>query len=107
LSAELNVMRPEMFLTGLESVSYNINRQQHDLKLFEFGKTYSKNDRQYGEVNHLSLYITGNKSSHRWNSPLVAVDFFYLKAYIESIFARLGIDINSENFSSDKLNDKI
>lgn len=106
LSAELNVMRPEMFLTGLESVSYNINRQQHDLKLFEFGKTYSKNDRQYREVNHLSFYITGNKSSHRWNSPLVAADFFYLKAYVENIFARLGIDINSENFSSDKLNDK-
>jgi phenylalanyl-tRNA synthetase beta chain len=45
LSTELNVMRPEMFLTGLESVSYNMNRQQHDLKLFESGKTYSRTEK--------------------------------------------------------------
>jgi phenylalanyl-tRNA synthetase beta chain len=107
LSAELNVMRTEMFLTGLESVSYNINRQQHDLKFFEFGKTYSKNERDYCEANHLAIYLTGDKTPHRWNSAPVAVDFFYLKAFVENIFTRLGIDISSEKISSEKISDKI
>jgi phenylalanyl-tRNA synthetase beta chain len=107
LSAELNVMRTEMFLTGLESVGYNINRQQYDLRFFEFGKTYSKNEKDYCEASHLAMYLTGNKTPHRWNSTPVPVDFFHLKAFVENIFTRLGIDINSENFSSEKTDDKI
>ena len=107
LSAELNVMRTEMFLTGLESVGYNLNRQQHDLKLFEFGKTYSKNEKNYCEANHLVIYLTGNKTAHRWNSVPAPVDFFHLKAFMENIFTRLGVDINSEKFASEKISDKI
>jgi len=106
LSAELNVMRTEMFLTGLESVSYNMNRQQHDLKLFEYGKTYSKNEGRYQETNHLVLYLAGNKNLHRWNSAPAAVDFFYLKSFAENIFSRLGVDIHSEKFSSETFSDK-
>ena len=40
LSEGLNVMRPSMLPTGLECVSYNLNRKNNDLLLFEFGKTY-------------------------------------------------------------------
>jgi phenylalanyl-tRNA synthetase beta chain len=107
LSAELNVMRPAMFLTGLESINYNLNRQQQDLKFFEFGKTYSKKDGSYLEANHLALYITGNKNLHRWNSAPAAADFFYLKAYTENIFTRLGIDSYSEKITAENLDDKI
>jgi phenylalanyl-tRNA synthetase beta chain len=42
LSNDLNVMRNTMLFGGLESLAYNINRKQADLKLFEFGKTYEK-----------------------------------------------------------------
>ena len=41
LSAELNMMRPAMMETGLESIAYNLNRRNNDLQFFEFGKTYS------------------------------------------------------------------
>src|SRR5262249_32613091 len=107
LSAELNVMRTEMFLTGLESVSYNINRQQDDLKLFESGKTYSKSNGRYSEVNHLAIYLIGNKTPNRWNSAPAAEDFFHLKAFVENIFFRLGVDVHSENFSSETFSDKV
>ena len=40
LSAVHNMMRPSMLETGLESVAYNLNRKNNDLKFFEFGKTY-------------------------------------------------------------------
>jgi phenylalanyl-tRNA synthetase beta chain len=40
LSNDLSVMRQSMLFSALEAVSYNINRRNSDLKLFEFGKTY-------------------------------------------------------------------
>jgi phenylalanyl-tRNA synthetase beta chain len=42
LSAELDVLRPSMVETGLEAISYNINRRNTNLQFFEFGKTYTK-----------------------------------------------------------------
>ena len=44
LSSDLNVMRHNLLFGGLESLAYNINRKQADLKLFEFGKSYEKTD---------------------------------------------------------------
>ena len=40
LSEEQGVLRQTLLFTGLEACSYNINRKQKDLKLYEFGKTY-------------------------------------------------------------------
>ena len=40
LSSELSVMRQSMLYSGLEAISYNINRKISDLKLFEFGKSF-------------------------------------------------------------------
>jgi len=47
LSQDLNVLRTEMLNSGLEVVSYNRNRKNSDLRLFEFGKTYIKKDDSY------------------------------------------------------------
>ncbi|MCW3116659.1 MAG: phenylalanine--tRNA ligase subunit beta, partial [Chitinophagaceae bacterium] len=41
LSAELNIMRPSMLETGLESIAHNLNRKNNHLRFFEFGKTYT------------------------------------------------------------------
>ena len=40
ISADLDIMRPEMLETGLEILAYNINRKNSNLNFFEFGKTY-------------------------------------------------------------------
>ncbi|HBS53260.1 MAG TPA: phenylalanine--tRNA ligase subunit beta, partial [Flavobacterium sp.] len=39
LSSDLATMRQSLLFSGLEAISYNINRKNTDLKLFEFGKT--------------------------------------------------------------------
>ena len=39
LSSDLNAMRQSLLFGGLESIAYNINRKNENLKLFEFGKT--------------------------------------------------------------------
>ncbi len=46
LSIDMDVMRMELTNSALESVAYNVNRKNTDLKFFEFGKTYTKKRRQ-------------------------------------------------------------
>ena len=91
LSTDLSIMRQSLIFSGLETLAFNINRQQSDLKLFEFGKTYHNFDDQNEEFNHLSILTTGNKTEKRWNSKKTEVGYFYLKGLVTGIFDRLGI----------------
>lgn len=91
LSKDLSVMRQSLIFSGLESIAFNINRQLTDLKLFEFGKTYHNSEAHKEELNHLSIFVTGNKSEKHWNTTETAVDYFYLKGLVTSLFERLGI----------------
>jgi len=90
LSNDLATMRQSLLFSGLEALSYNINRKQNNLKFFEFGKTYHDFDSGYTENKHLTVLITGNRTSDTWNNSNKTSDFFYLKGIIESIFSRLG-----------------
>ena len=91
LSQDLAVMRQSMLFSGLESLAYNINRKNEDLKFFEFGKTYHKFDKSYEEPKHLAIFITGKKQSESWTNQVKKSDFFYIKGVVESILERLGI----------------
>lgn len=102
LSSDLNAMRQTLLFGGLESISYNINRKNASLRLFEFGKAYtfhqkegSNHLKQYQEEDKLALFITGNKTTQSWNSREEKTDFFNIKAYSEMILVRLGFKIDS------------
>ncbi len=91
LSADLSTMRQSLLFSGLEAVSYNINRKNADLKLFEFGKTYHKYLAGYEEKKHLSLFLTGNRNAESWTAAQKPSDFFLFKGYVEGILSRLGL----------------
>ncbi|MBO9571854.1 MAG: phenylalanine--tRNA ligase subunit beta, partial [Chitinophagaceae bacterium] len=109
LSAVHNIMRPSMLETGLESVAYNINRKNNDIRFFEFGKTYhSQGTGKYTEEDHLCLYITGNKSAASWNGKAVKTDIYYLKGIADTILQLLGVNNRSwENITTGKLNNSL
>lgn len=92
LSRDLSAMRQSMLFSGLEAVSYNINRKMSNLRLFEFGKTYRKMPSGSEEQKHLTLFVTGNRSNENWTTPSKATDFFYFAGYVSTILTRLGID---------------
>ncbi|MEI9956463.1 MAG: phenylalanine--tRNA ligase subunit beta [Ferruginibacter sp.] len=95
LSEELNVMRPSMLETGLETIAHNLNRRNSNIRFFEFGKTYGTDGvGSYAENNHLSLFTTGNKVEAGWNSKPQKTDFYFLKAAVEKIIALSGLTIN-------------
>ncbi len=92
LSADLAVMRQSLLFSGLEAVSFNINRRNLDLRLFEFGKTYHKVEGGHDEIKHLTLIETGNRFDESWTVPSAKSDFFLFKGYVESVLSRLGIE---------------
>lgn len=65
-SEELTIMKTSPVYTALESVAYNINRRNPNLKFFEFGRSYKKDDKDYNETEWLSFYMTGNTSEANW-----------------------------------------
>ncbi|RYZ76120.1 MAG: phenylalanine--tRNA ligase subunit beta, partial [Proteobacteria bacterium] len=91
LSNDLSAMRQSMLFSGLEAVSYNINRRNSDLRLFEFGKTYHKMPSGYEEKKHLTLFVSGNRKAETWTSGIEKSSFFVFKSYVNGIFARLGV----------------
>jgi len=92
LSNDLSVMRQSMLFSGLEAITYNINRRSSDLKLFEFGKTYHKLSSEHNEKKYLTLFTTGNRIAESWSNPQKPSDFFLFKGYVNSVLERLGID---------------
>ena len=92
LSNDLSTMRQSLLFSALEAVSYNINRRNSDLKLFEFGKSYHKLDEGFVENKHLSLTVSGNRNAESWTNPQAKSDFFLFKSYVTSILSRLGIE---------------
>lgn len=91
LSIDLATMRQSLLFSGLEAVSYNINRKNSDLKLFEFGKTYHNYLSGYEEKKHLTLFLSGNSNQENWTSAQKPSDFFLFKGYATGILSRLGI----------------
>jgi phenylalanyl-tRNA synthetase beta chain len=92
LSNDLATMRQSLLFSGLEAVSYNINRKNSDLKLFEYGKTYHKYLSGFEEQKHLTLFQTGNRNRESWTNAQKPSNFFLFKGYVEAVLARLGID---------------
>lgn len=92
LSNDLSVMRQSLLFSGLEAVSYNSNRRNSDLKLFEFGKTYRKLDLEYEEQKHFTLIVSGNRVKENWTTPQKPTDFFLFKGYVNAVLSRLGIE---------------
>src|SRR5882757_295200 len=77
LSAELNVMRPSLLETGLESVAHNLNRKNNNLRFFEFGKSYHTSGvGQYTEEPRLALFVTGQLRDDGWKSKGPQSDFY-------------------------------
>lgn len=106
LSEGLNVMRPTMLPTGLECISYNLNRKNNNLLFFEFGKTYYVVKSKYQEEQNLALYFTGNKNELNWNSAPKKTDIYFVKGICETIFSLMGLkNYQIESVAAESLNE--
>ncbi len=91
----LDIMRPDMLFSGLEAILHNQNRQQSNIKLFEFGKTYRYDEQgEIDEQSRLSVLLAGDRYEESWLNPGEErhSDFYTLKAFVEHLLRKSGID---------------
>ena len=108
LSNDLSVMRQTLLFGGLESIERNRNRKNSDLRFYEFGNCYlfsadKGEDKKkilagYSEASHIALWICGKRNRKNWAVPETDSSVFEMKAQIENILNRIGINLNQTFF---------
>ncbi len=101
LSSDLDSLRQTLLFSGLETIKFNQNYKNFDLKLFEFGNSYffdkENNSKEfiknYFEKQNLSIFLSGKIDSNSWQEKEKNTNFFHLKNYICNIFQILKIDV--------------
>ena len=113
LSKDLNVMRQSLLFGGLEVIAYNVNRKENNLRLFEFGNVYHKKKdydpargvKNYHEEKHLLIIASGSRNEETWNSKPQKIGFYDVKAWVEALITRIGLDRNRISLEEPSLGD--
>ena len=89
ISSDLSVMRTSLIPGLIQSAAYNANRQHDRIRLFEIGMVFRpENTESKTESLEQSRYIggivAGQRSPSHWDHQDQKVDFFDLKAIVES-----------------------
>ena len=103
LSADLNVMRQTLLFGGLQTIAHNINHKQRNLRFFEFGNCYARRAegqsaeadtplKGFEEEHRLGLWLSGTRTENSWLHADEQTSVYELKAYVENILRRLGVD---------------
>lgn len=103
LSADLNVMRQTLLFGGLQTIAHNINHKQRNLHFFEFGNCYTRRAegqsaeadtplKGFEEEHRLGLWLSGTRTENSWLHADEQTSVYELKAYVENILRRLGVD---------------
>ena len=109
LSADLNCMRQTLLFGGLESIEHNMKRKNGNVRFYEFGNCYDynidnkKEDEtlaQFSEDYRLGIWVAGNRVENNWAHPDEKSSVYELKAYVENILARLGVDMKRVIFGN-------
>lgn len=87
----LNIMRPDMLHPALNTIVHNHNRNQKNLKLFEFGRTYLLKDQKIVEREHLSIALSGFFSEGNWRKARHKADYYDLLEIVECVLQNLGV----------------
>ena len=93
LTDEREVFRTHILYSLLEAASYNVNRQNKDLALFETSNMISLSSRS----EHLAVVLVGNELS-RDLMRKEPYDFYHMKGIVENIFELLGIEPSRYRF---------
>ncbi len=104
LSGDLNVMRQTLLFNALEAVELNVNHRNPNLKIYEMGNCYyfdseaATEDNKlapYSEVSRLAIAVSGAEQTLSWNREARPSTLFTLRAAVEKLLARFGINIYS------------
>lgn len=109
LSADLNCMRQTLLFGGLESIEHNSKRKNGNIRFYEFGNcyTYTQENKKEGETlaqfdedYRLGLWLCGYRVENNWAHANESSSVYELKAYVENILVRLGVNVKKLIFGN-------
>lgn len=92
ISADMAVMRTSLLTGLLNTVKYNLNRQQSRVRLFESGLRFVTDGDQLSQQKMLAGAITGTRAREGWADPATDVDFYDIKGDVEAILNLCGTE---------------
>lgn len=101
ITADMTVMRTNLWPGLINTLLYNKSRQQHRIRLFELGTTFNSQEAKLIQQPKLAGLISGLAAPEQWGIPTRKADFFDLKGDLESIL-KLLIDSNEIIFKQDQ-----
>lgn len=87
LSSEMAVMRTTLWCGLIQAALYNMNRQQHRIRLFESGLRFIYRDGELKQEKMLAGLALGKVNAEQWGVSERKLDFFDIKADLEALFA--------------------
>ena len=90
LSEEMSVLATSLAHPLLSVISWNKNRKEEDLRIFELGKVYIAKENELPEERlHLCLALSGKGEPIHWGMEDAEVDLYDLKGVLESLVDNL------------------
>ncbi len=96
ISADMGVMRTNLWAGLLDSLQYNLNRQQNRLCLFECGLKFLRQDNEIKQKLVIAGVLNGDVYPEQWAVSNRKVDFFDTKGHVEAL---LGLTGKSSEFT--------
>ncbi len=92
LSADLGVMRTALLPGLVQALRHNLARQQIRVRLFELGRVFGlpEGGASPDETPRIAAACSGNADAEQWGAAARPLDFYDLKADLESVLALAG-----------------
>ena len=85
ISADLSVMRQSLWPGLVQALSYNLNRQQDRVRLFEIGRVFNGDKSAIEQQLRVGGLIYGDIAAEQWSDASRKVDFYDAKADVEAL----------------------
>lgn len=90
ISSDMSAMRVSLWPGLLQTVQYNVNRQQPRVRVFETGLRFLPDENAENGIHQqpmLAGVITGLKHDEHWSMETAKADFFDLKGDVEALLS--------------------
>ncbi|WP_100373709.1 phenylalanine--tRNA ligase subunit beta [Bacillus sp. FJAT-45037] len=96
MSEDRSTMRTSLIPNLFDVLTYNLNRKNYDLHLYEVGSIFTSEENQLTtqpkEREMVAAAFTGLWLEHPWQAEKKSVDFYVVKGIVEGLFAELGLE---------------
>lgn len=91
IASQMSVMRSSLLGGLLANLQHNLNRKHERVRLFEIGRAFLRQEDGYDQPEKLAGLAYGSLAPEQWGMVTRKVDFFDVKADVESLLANADV----------------